>query len=131
MTPTRYDLRAWGRLIKTIFKKFPNIYTHFGTNLYYIPIVISKSAHPTVHCVQYAHCRIPGILCTNLRRGSFVCDRDSNRSQVLAHRIPMVSCVQTSGKSRFLFAILWIVGDLKNKGVPNAKSISIFLLLQN
>jgi hypothetical protein len=36
-------------LIKTIFKNFPDIYTHLGTNLYYIPIVISKSAHPTVH----------------------------------------------------------------------------------
>jgi hypothetical protein len=49
MTPTRYDLRAWGRLIKTIFKNFLNIYTHLGTNLHYIPIVISKSAHFTVH----------------------------------------------------------------------------------
>jgi hypothetical protein len=47
MTPTRYDLSAWGRLIKTIFKNFPDIYTHLGTNLHYIPIVISKSAHPT------------------------------------------------------------------------------------
>jgi hypothetical protein len=28
MTPTRYDLRAWGRLIKTNFKNFPNIYTY-------------------------------------------------------------------------------------------------------
>jgi hypothetical protein len=46
MTPTNYDLRTWGRLIKTIFKNFPNIYTHLGTNLHYIPIVISKSAHP-------------------------------------------------------------------------------------
>jgi hypothetical protein len=35
-------------LIKTIFKNFPDIYTHLGTNLYYIPIVISKSAHPSV-----------------------------------------------------------------------------------
>jgi hypothetical protein len=46
MAPTRYDLRTWGRLIKTIFKNFPDIYTHVGTNLHYIPIVISKSAHP-------------------------------------------------------------------------------------
>jgi hypothetical protein len=38
-------------LIKTIFKNFPDIYTHLGTNLYYIPIVISKSAHPSVHYV--------------------------------------------------------------------------------
>jgi hypothetical protein len=49
MTPTRYDLRAWGRLIKTIFTNFPDIYTHLGTNLHYIPIVISKSAHPNVY----------------------------------------------------------------------------------
>jgi hypothetical protein len=48
MTSTRYDLRAWGRLIKTIFNNFPDIYTHLGTNLHYIPIVISKSAHPTI-----------------------------------------------------------------------------------
>jgi hypothetical protein len=34
-------------LIKTIFKNFPNIYTYLGTNLRYIPVVISKSAHPT------------------------------------------------------------------------------------
>jgi hypothetical protein len=49
MTPTRNDLRAWGSLIKTIFKNFPDIYTHLGTNLHYIPIVISKSAHPNTH----------------------------------------------------------------------------------
>jgi hypothetical protein len=49
MTPTCYDLRAWGRLIKTIFKNFPNIYTYLGTNLRYIPVVISKSAHPIAH----------------------------------------------------------------------------------
>jgi hypothetical protein len=52
MTPTRYDLRAWGRLIKN-FKNVPDIYTHLGTNLYYIPIEISKSAHPTVQSVLY------------------------------------------------------------------------------
>jgi hypothetical protein len=34
-------------LIKTIFKNFPNIYTYLGTNLRYIPVVISKSAHPS------------------------------------------------------------------------------------
>jgi hypothetical protein len=60
MTPTRYDLRAWGRLIKTIFKNFPNIYTHLGTNLQYIPIVISKSAHPNK---QYTgHVKLTHIL---------------------------------------------------------------------
>jgi hypothetical protein len=48
MAPTRYDLRAWGRMIKTIFKNFPDIYAHLGTNLHYIPIVISKSAHPSI-----------------------------------------------------------------------------------
>jgi hypothetical protein len=36
-------------LTKTIFKNFPDIYTHLGTNLHYIPILISKSAHPTVY----------------------------------------------------------------------------------
>jgi hypothetical protein len=51
MTPTRYDLRAWGRLIKTIFKNFPDIDTHFGTNLHYIPVVISKSALPIVQYI--------------------------------------------------------------------------------
>jgi hypothetical protein len=40
-------------LIKTIFKNFPDIYTHLGTNLYYIPIVISKSAHPNGYRVTY------------------------------------------------------------------------------
>jgi hypothetical protein len=39
-------------LIKTIFKNFPNIYTYLGTNLRYIPVVISKSAHP-VHIPVY------------------------------------------------------------------------------
>jgi hypothetical protein len=52
MTPTRYDLRAWGRLIKTILKNFPNIYTYLGTNLRYIPVVISKSAHPNLQYDQ-------------------------------------------------------------------------------
>jgi hypothetical protein len=44
-------------LIKTIFKNFPDIYTHLGTNLYYIPIVISKSAHPNIQparVIQYS-----------------------------------------------------------------------------
>jgi hypothetical protein len=56
MTPTRYDLRDWGRLIKTIFKNFPNIYTYLGTNLGYIPVVISKSAHPIVHGSDISWC---------------------------------------------------------------------------
>jgi hypothetical protein len=60
MTPTRYDLRAWGRLTKTIFNNFPDIYTHLGTNLHYIPIVISKSAHPTV---QYTVLESRGKIC--------------------------------------------------------------------
>jgi hypothetical protein len=60
MTPTRYDLRAGGRLIKTIFKNFPDIYTHLGTNLHYIPIVISKSAHPIIHLLVTT---VPSLYC--------------------------------------------------------------------
>jgi hypothetical protein len=51
MTPTRYDLRAWGRWIKTILKNFPNIYTYLATNLRYITVVISKSAHPILQYI--------------------------------------------------------------------------------
>jgi hypothetical protein len=63
MTPTRYDLRAWGRLTKTIFKNFPDIYTHLGTNLHYIPIVITKSARacPLVFLTLDLEYQIPNL----------------------------------------------------------------------
>jgi hypothetical protein len=43
-----WPIRARGHLINTIFNIFPQTFTSSSTNLRNIPVVIPKSAHPTV-----------------------------------------------------------------------------------
>jgi hypothetical protein len=46
------------------------MYTHLGTNLHYIPIVISKSAHPSVHHLDILHQK--SVVTTNSLHFNFI-----------------------------------------------------------